>query len=125
MSSMIKRRDDSEAFFKPPRDFGQRDAKNWPVGPRTKARAAGNRDLNKLPREITHRCELRIEGVCIGNRFLQWCHAVKARYIVTARDWREAARGCTACHDYVDHKCSHAKMKSIILAAINRRKPHP
>lgn len=124
MSSMIKRREEG-AFFKPKREFPARsgNGKGFPIGPRTKARAAGNRDLNKLPREITHRCELRVEGVCIGNVGLQWCHDRKSRFIVTKADWRKAARGCAACHDYVDHHCSHAKMKSIIQAAIKKRKP--
>lgn len=128
MSSMIKRRSD-KAFFKPPREFPARsgNGKGFPIGPRTKARAAGNRELNKLSREITHRCELGQTGlippgVCIGDRMLQWCHAVKSRFIVTMKDWKQAARGCAACHDYVDHHCSHAKMKSIIEAAIARRK---
>lgn len=123
MSSMIRRREEG-AFFKPKREFPARsdNGKGFPIGKRTRERQAANRDLNKLPREITHRCELNIQGVCIGNRFLQWCHAVKSRYIVTKADWREAARGCAACHDYLDHHCSHKKMAGVIRAAIKRRK---
>lgn len=83
MSSMIKPRSD-EAFFKPAQTFPARsgNGKGFPIGPRTKRRQAENRDLNKLPREITHRCELKIKGVCIGDRLLQWCHALKSRFLV-------------------------------------------
>lgn len=121
---MIKRRDEG-AFFKPKRQFPARsgNGKGFPIGPRTRARAAGNRELNKLPREVTHRCELRVEGVCIGNVGLQWCHPTKSRFIITAKDWRTAARGCAACHDYYDHRGSHAKMKAAVMAAIAKRKP--
>lgn len=121
--SMIKRRSD-DAFFKPKREFPARsgNGKGFPIGPRTKDRAAGNRDLNKLSHEITHRCELRIEGICIGNVGLQWCHPTKSRYIVTKKDWRTAARGCAACHDHIEH-LPHSKMKEFVMAAINRRKP--
>lgn len=129
--SMIKRRSD-DAFFKAPRKFPARsgNGKGFPIGQRTRDRQAGNRKLNKLPREITHRCELGRtgmipEGVCIGDKMLQWCHDRKSRFILTEKDWQEAARGCAGCHDYVDHHCSHAKMKTIVQAAIARRKPTP
>lgn len=121
MSSMIQRRSE-EAFFKAPRLFPVRsgNGKGFPVGPRTKARAAGNRDLRKLPREVTHRCELRIESVCIGDRLLQWCHATKSRFIVTKADWQRAARGCAACHQHIEAK-SHREMARIIDGAIRGR----
>lgn len=124
MSSMIRRRDDAP-FFKKKREFPARsgNGKGFPIGPRTKERQAANKDLNKLPREITHRCELRVEGVCIGDRMLQWCHPTKSRFIVTKAQWREAARGCAACHDYYDHHGSHAKMAKAIRDAIAKRKP--
>lgn len=122
MSSMIQRRSD-EAFFKEPRQFPARsgNGKGFPVGPRTKARAAGNRELNKLPREVTHRCELRIRGVCIGDRLLSWAHATKSRFIVTKKDWLRAARSCCACHDFIESK-SHLEMAAVIDEAIRRRK---
>lgn len=120
--SMIKPRS-NEPFFKEPRKFPARsgNGKGFPIGQRTKDRAAGNRDLNKLPREITHRCELRIKGICIGDRMLQWCHRVKSRFIVTAKEWREAARGCAACHQYIESK-PHKVMAAFIDAAIAKRK---
>lgn len=123
MGSMIQRRSD-EAFFKPKREFPARsgNGKGFPIGQRTKDRAAGNRDLNKLPREVTHRCELRVPGVCIGDRMLQWCHKTKGRFIVTKKDWRTAARGCAACHDYYE-KGRHKEMADAIQAAIDSRKP--
>lgn len=125
MSSMIKRQSD-DAFFKEKRTFPARsdNGKGFPIGKRTKARAAGNRDLNKLPPEVTKVCELRVPGVCIGNRYLQWCHKTKSRFIVAAKDWRTAARGCAACHDHLD-RGSHKKMADAIDAAIKRRKPIP
>lgn len=123
MGSQIQRRSD-DAFFKPPREFPARSGggKGFPIGRRTRERQAGNRDLNKLPREVTHQCELRIGGVCIGNVGLQWCHPTKSRYIVTKKDWRTAARGCAACHDHIE-KLSHPKMKAFVMGAIARRKP--
>lgn len=124
MGSMIKRRSD-DAFFKEKRTFGARDSKNWPIGPKQKMRAAGNKILNKLPREITHVCEVRIQGVCIGNRFLTWSHKWKARYMTTVKDYLEAARSCQPCHTYCEEKLSHQKRAETIQAAIDRRKPIP
>ena len=120
---MVKRRTEG-AFFKPKREFPARsgNGKGMPIGPRTKARAKGNRDLNKLPREVTHRCELRIKGVCIGDRMLQWAHAQKSRFLLTDKDWQEAARSCAACHQTVE-AISHREMKRLICEAISRRKP--
>lgn len=122
MSSMIARRSD-EAFFKPARTFPARsgNGKGFPVGPRMKRRQSENRDLNKLPREIMHRCELKIKGVCIGDRLLQWCHALKSRFLVTKLDWQRAARGCAACHQHIE-ALPHKEMAGIIDAAIRRRK---
>ena len=79
--------------------------------------------MNKLGPEVTKVCELRVPGVCIGNRMLQWCHKVKSRFIVTAKDWREAARGCAACHQYYENG-KHKVMAAAIDAAIKSRKPH-
>lgn len=123
MSSMIQRRSEG-SFFKEPKTFPARsgNGKGFPVGPRTKARAAGTRELRKLPREITHRCELRIQGVCIGDRLLQWAHATKSRFIVTKADWQRAARSCAACHQHIESK-SHREMAAVIDAAIKSRNP--
>lgn len=127
MSSMVKRPIDPKnpggAFFKEKREFPARsgNGKGFPIGQRTKDRAAGNRDLNKLPPEVTKVCELRVVNVCIGNRMLQWCHPTKSRFIVTKKDWRTAARGCAACHDYYERK-SHVVMAGAIRAAIAKRK---
>lgn len=123
MNSIIKRQSD-EPFFKAPRQFPARsgNGKGFPVGPRAKARSAGNRELNKLPGEITHRCELKIRGVCIGDRLLQWAHATKSRFIVTKADWQRAARSsCAACHQHIE-ALPHREMADIIDAAIWRRK---
>lgn len=129
MSSMVKRPIDPKnpggAFFKPKREFGERDAKNWPVGRKTKMGRAGNRELNKLPPEITKVCEVRIPKICIGNRFLAWSHKWKRRFLVTAKDYLEAARSCEPCHTYCEDKMSHQKRAAVIQAAINRRKPIP
>jgi len=122
MSSMIARKSD-EAFFKPARTFPARsgNGKGFPVGARTKRRQAENRDLNKLPREVTHRCELKIRGVCIGDRLLQWCHALKSRFLVTTKaDWQRAARGCAACHQHIE-ALPHKEMAVLIDEAIKNR----
>lgn len=122
MSSMIARRSE-DAFFKPSRTFPSRsgNGKGFPIGKRTKARAAGNRDLNKLPREVTHRCELRVRGVCIGDRMLTWAHSKKSRFLVNKSLWREACRACLACHQAAE-QMSHKAMHALITAAIRRRK---
>lgn len=122
MSKMIKRRSD-DAFFKEPRKFKSRDQKGWPIGKKTKMGAAGNRQLNKLPPEITKVCEVRIPKVCVGNRFLTWSHKRKRRFLTTAKDYLEAARSCQPCHTFCEEKMKHAKRAAVIQAAIDRRKP--
>lgn len=117
MSSMIKRRSD-EAFFKEPRKFEKRGAGGFPIGKRTKERAAANRDMNQAGIRV---CELRIEGVCIGNVMLQWCHPTKSRFILTKKDWRTAAKGCAACHQHIE-ALPHKQMEAIVREAIARRK---
>jgi hypothetical protein len=120
--SIVKPQQDG-AFFKPPREFKRRDPRGWPIGPRQKRRARENRTLNKLPREITHRCEVQIESVCIGNRYLTWSHALKSRHLVNSRDWQRAARSCQPCHQYCEDKMSAKQRAATIDAAIKRRKP--
>lgn len=118
---MIQRRSD-DAFFKAPRNFCKRDAKGFPIGPKTKRRQAENRKLNKLPDSVKKVCELRT-SVCIGNRYLTWAHSKKSRHLCTDKDWQEAVRACLACHDHVEKK-SHKEMHRIITEAIARRKTH-
>lgn len=121
MGSMIKRQSD-EAFFKPPREHKKRGHGGFPIGPRTKARAAGNRELNKLPPEVKNRCEIKIPGICVGTIMLTWCHPTKSRFILTAKDWKTAARGCLPCHDRIE-ALKHPEMKKIVMEAIANRKP--
>lgn len=121
MSSMIKRREEG-AFFKPPRNFCKRGPGNFPIGKQAKRRAAENRQLNKLPASVKNHCEVRIEGVCVKTIMLTWAHSQKTRFLTTSKDWQEAARCCLPCHDHIE-ALSHAQMKAIIVAAIQRRKP--
>ena len=120
MSSMVKRATDAP-FFKEPRKFPARDAKNWPIGPRTKERQKQNAILNKLPPHIKNRCEIKLDG-CLVNKFLSWAHSKKSRFITTDQDWQEAARACGFCADALDHKMSHAEMRQRVTEAIKRRK---
>jgi hypothetical protein len=119
MNSQIARRS-NDAFFKPPREFKKRGPGGFPIGKRTKERAEANRDMNK---QGIRRCEIRIEGVCVGTIMLTWAHPTKSRYIVTKKDWRTAARCCLPCHQHIE-ALSHKKMKAIVLAAIAKRKPN-
>lgn len=121
MSASQVARQSNEPFFKAPIVFKRRDAKGFPVGPRTERRQAENRKLNTLPPEVKNVCELRIKGVCIGNRMLTWAHSQKSRFLTTSKDWQEAARSCLACHQHVE-QLKHSEMKEIICGAINRRK---
>lgn len=116
MSTEIAR--STEPFFKPKREFPRRFPNGFPIGKRTKARAAGNRDMNK--RGIAH-CEIRIPGVCVGRIMLTWCHPTKSRFILTDKDWRTAAKGCLPCHDTIE-KMPHKMMKKYVCDAIKRRK---
>lgn len=110
-------RQDEGPFFKPPREFKRRGVNGFPIGKRTEKRAKENRKLGKLG--IQH-CEIRMPGICAGRRFLSWAHSQKARYLLTDKDWQEAARCCIPCHDTIE-KMSHAEMKRIIREAIARR----
>lgn len=115
MSSQIAR--STEPFFKPKRSFPQRFPNGFPVGKRTLARAAANRDMNK---QGINYCEIRISGTCQGRSFLGWAHLVKSRYLVTAKDWRTAARSCAACHDIIE-AMTHSEMACVVREAIARR----
>lgn len=130
MGSQIQRREDPEnpggAFFKPKREFKKRDGKGFPIGPRTKARQEGNRDMNRAHRDanLPRSCELRYEGICVGTLYLHWAHWDKSRFLLTKKDWRQAALACDPCHDHAEKK-KRPEMKADILAAIARRKePH-
>ena len=118
MSSQIKPLNYGEPFFKEKRVFAKRFPNGFPVGPRTKARAAANRDMNKAGIDY---CEIRIPGVCQGRHHLGWAHPTKSRYITTAKEWRTAAKSCAACHDYIE-ALPHSEMKKIVLDRIQRRK---
>lgn len=115
---MVKRREEG-AFFKPPREFKRRCAGGFPIGPRTKRRAKENRELGKL--KIT-RCEIRISGICLHTSMLTWAHSKKSRFLLTSKDWQEAARACLPCHQYLE-RLPHKQMKAMIVAAINDRRP--
>lgn len=114
-ATMIKPSEGS--FFKPKRVFAQRFPNGFPVGPRTKSRVAANRDMNK---QGINYCEIRISGTCQGRSFLGWAHPTKSRFITTDKEWRTAAKCCTACHDVIEAK-PHAEMKRIVMEAIARR----
>lgn len=108
-------------FFKPRRQFGERDAKGFPVGPRTTRRRAENKKLNQLPEHVKRNCEIKLSG-CLGNKFLSWAHSKKSRFILTDKDWQEAARCCAACHGALDHKMGHAEMARRVRKAIAKRR---
>lgn len=114
MSTEIAR--STEPFVKPKREFPRRFPNGFPIGKRTKARAAGNRDMNKLC--IAH-CEIRLP-ICQGRYYLGWAHPTKSRYITTGKEWRTAAKCCAACHDVIE-SWPHAKMEKIVREAIARR----
>lgn len=118
--SQIKRQSD-EPFFKAPRQFPQRSPGGFPIGKQTKRRQAENATLNKLPPEVKNRCELRIEGVCAGNVMLTWAHSKRTRFLLTNKDWQEAARACLPCHQYADDR-GHAFMHKVVTEAISKRK---
>jgi len=119
--SQIKQERGNEAFFKEPRTFGKRFPNGFPIGERTKRRQKENAKLNKLPESVKRHCEIKLDG-CLGNKFLSWQHSKKSRFILTDKDWQEAARACGFCADALDHKMSHAEMHRIITEAIKRRK---
>lgn len=121
MASQIQSRQ-TGSFFKAPRNFCRRGLNGFPIGKRTEKRQSMNRELNKLPDSVKKVCELRIRGVCIGNIMLQWCHALKSRFLCTDKDWKRAARGCAACHQHIE-PLPHKEMAAIIDEAIRNRKP--
>jgi hypothetical protein len=120
MATMIQRREEG-AFFKPQRKFGERDGRGFPVGSRTTRRRTENKKLNQLPEHIKRNCEIRLPG-CLGNKFLSWAHSKKSRFILTDKEWQEAARACGYCADALDHKMGHAEMKRRVTEAIKKRK---
>lgn len=85
-------------------------------GPRTRERAKWNAELNKLGIEA---CEIRLNG-CLGRLYLSWAHFRKSRFLQSPEDWKCAARACQHCHSTIE-AMSHAKMESMVLAAIARR----
>lgn len=117
MSSMIKPRQVG-AFFKPIREFAKRGSNNFPIGARTKRRAKENRQLSKLR---IARCEVQIKGICVETIMLTWAHSKKSRFLVTSKDWQEAARCCLPCHQHIE-AWSHKEMHKIIVSAIGKRK---
>jgi hypothetical protein len=121
MASMIKPQlKEYEPFFKDKREFAARDAKGFPIGPKTRERLKHNATLRKL--KINH-CELKFKGICIGNKMLTWAHSLKSRFLVSPKDYSEAARACAACHQHAEEKMSHAEMKRAVKEAIAARKP--
>lgn len=117
MASQIKQPEGS--FFKEPRQFPKRFVNGFPIGKRTKARQAANRDMNKLG--IKH-CEIQLPGICEGRIYLGWAHPTKSRFILNDKDWRTAAKCCGACHSVIE-AWSHEKMAKVVRDAIARRKP--
>lgn len=111
---MLKR----EPFFKPARIFKRRGLNGFPIDPRTNRRAKENRKLAKLK---ISRCEIKIKGICVHDRLLTWAHSKKSRFLVTSKDWQEAARACLPCHQHIEAK-SHLEMRKLIVAAIRKRK---
>lgn len=116
MASMVLQPNQG-SFFKAKRVFKKRGVNGFPIGPRTERRAKENRQLNKL--KIKH-CEVQIAPECAGHHLLTWAHSKKSRYLVTSKDWQEAARCCLPCHRVIE-AMSHAEMKQLVVAAIKRR----
>lgn len=104
-------------FFKEPRIFPKRGPNNFPIGARAERRAKENRELGKLD---IRRCEIRIPGVCVDRIMLTWMHSKKSRFLLTSKDWQEAARACQPCHQYGEDK-GHKFMKRLVTEAIKRR----
>lgn len=117
MSTMIKPRS-TVSFFKPPRVFGRRSVNGFPIGPRTERRAKENRQLAKL--KITS-CEIQVAGVCVRDRMLTWAHSRKSRFLLTSKDWQEAARCCLPCHQHIE-ALPHKEMHKLVVSAIKKRR---
>ena len=122
MGSMIQRRSD-DAFFKEKKVHPKRGPGGFPIGKRTRERQEANRDMAKAHREENRpqQCELRYEGICVRTMYLHWAHWDKSRFLLTKKDWRQAALACDPCHDHAELK-PRPQMKADILAAIARRK---
>lgn len=116
--SIVKPRNDGEAFFKPPREFKQRGPNGFPIGKQTEKRKAANEWMNK--HLGLKECEIKIPGVCVKSIMLTWAHPVKTRFLVTKKDWRTAARCCLPCHQHIE-PLSHEEMKRIVDESIARR----
>lgn len=114
--SQIKPRQEG-SFFKEPRKNVDRSPNGFPIGKRTKKRAAINHKLNKTLH--IHECELKLHG-CWRIVKLTWAHTKKSRFLVTIRDWLTAARACIHCHDIIE-ALPHPEMKAIVEAAIAKR----
>ena len=84
-------------------------------GKRGLLRQRYNRELGKLG--ITH-CELH--SGCWNNFGLTWAHSMKSRFLITPEDWMQACRACIPCHEKIE-SMSHAEMRAIVVAAIERR----
>lgn len=103
--------------FKAPRTFPKRGINGFPIGPRTERRAKENAKLRKLK---ISRCEVRIKGICADRVMLTWAHSRKSRFLVTDKDWQEAARCCLPCHQHIE-ALSHNEMRRLVVEAIMRR----
>lgn len=119
MATQIKQ--SYEPMWKEKRTFPARFPNGMPVGKRTLKRAEQNRELNKLPDSVKKHCELQISPNCTRTRLLTWAHSLKSRFILTDKDWQEAARACLPCHDVAD-SMKHSEMKALVLLAISKRK---
>ncbi len=104
--------------WKEPRQYGPRFPNGMPVGKRTKERQKQNAKLNNLG--IRH-CELGISPYCYKTSGLTWAHSKKSRFLVTPKDWQDAARACLPCHSMAE-EMPHAEMFRVIREAIGRRK---
>jgi len=116
--SMIRPRP-MPVFPKPKREPVRRFANGFPVGKRTKKREAVNHKLNRTLR--IKECELKLPG-CWRIVYLGWAHSKKSRFLVTRKDWEEAARACQHCHDIIE-AWPHKKMEAFIKEVIAKRKP--
>lgn len=119
MATQIRRRSE-DAFFKAPRTFPARFPNGMPVGKRTIKRQEQNRILNERLKHIKRQCEVQIPGVCVRNILLTWMHSKKSRFILTDKDWQEAARACQPCHLYGESK-GHKFMRELVLCVIKKR----
>lgn len=106
------------SFFKPERTFPRRSMNGFPIGKRTERRQSENKKLNKM---LISRCEIRIPGVCVDRLFLTWMHSKKSRFILTDKDWQEAARACQPCHLFGESR-GHKFMHALVTEAIAKRK---